>query len=92
MACFRQSKRRAANFLSMIVNQPASAGWMVVLQNRAAAAVLPAYEELAGQLPTAAVLHGDESPTKQGQGLGLDFRRGDLHVFRWPHQPSRRRA
>ena len=39
MACFRQSKRRAAQFLSMILNQPASSGWMVVLQNRAAEAV-----------------------------------------------------
>jgi transposase len=67
MACFRQSKRRAAQFLSMILNQPASAGWMVLLQNRAAAAVLPAYEELAEQLPAQAVLNIDESPTKEGQ-------------------------
>ncbi len=34
MACFRQSKRRAAQFLGTILNQPASAAWMVVLQNR----------------------------------------------------------
>ena len=67
MACFRQSKRRAAQFLSMILNQPASAGWLVLLQNRAAEAVLPAYEELAGQLATQAVLNIDESPTKEGQ-------------------------
>src|SRR5580658_987980 len=67
MACFRQSKRRAAHFLSMILNQPASAGWMVVLQNRAADAVRPAYDELARQLPAEPVLHGDESPTKEGQ-------------------------
>ncbi len=67
MACFRQSKRRAAQFLSMILNQPASAGWMVKLQNRAAEAVEPAYQELAKQLASQAVLHGDESPTKQGQ-------------------------
>jgi transposase len=66
MACFRQSKRRAAQFLSLIFNQPASAGWMVHLQNRAAAAVAPAYQELAEQLPGQSVLHGDESPTKQG--------------------------
>lgn len=66
MACFRQSKRRAAQFLSMILNQPASAGWMVALQNRAAAAVQPAYDELAQQLPTEPVLLIDESPTKQG--------------------------
>lgn len=66
MACFRQSKRRAAQFLGMILNQPASAGWMVSLQGRAAAAVLPAYRELARRLPAAAVLHADESPTKEG--------------------------
>lgn len=67
MASFRQSKRRAALFLSMILNQPASAGWMVNLQNRAAEAIAPAYQELAKQLPSQSVLHGDESPTKQGQ-------------------------
>lgn len=67
MACFRQSKRRAAQFLSMILNQPASVGWMVSLQNRAAEAIAPAYQELAEQLPRQGVLHGDESPTKQGQ-------------------------
>lgn len=39
MACFRQSKRRAALFLGMIFNQPASAGWLITLQNRAAEAV-----------------------------------------------------
>ena len=67
MACFRQSKRRAAQFLSMILNQPASAGWMVTLQNRAAEAVQPAYDELSQQLPTEPVLHIDESPTKEGK-------------------------
>jgi transposase len=66
MACFRQSKRRAAQFLSMILNQPASAGWMVLLQNRAAEAVEPAYNELAEQLPEQPVLNIDESPTKEG--------------------------
>jgi transposase len=67
MACFRQSKRRAAQFLSMILNQPASPGWMVLLQNRAAEAVKPAYNELAEQLATQAALNIDESPTKEGQ-------------------------
>lgn len=67
MACFRQSKRRAAQFLSMILNQPASAGWMVLLQNRAAEAVQPAYDELAEQLARQAALNIDESPTKEGQ-------------------------
>ena len=67
MAHFRQSKRRAALFLSTILNQPASAGWMVLLQNRAADAVLPAYNELAEQLPKEPLLNIDESPTKEGQ-------------------------
>jgi transposase len=67
MACFRQSKRRAAQFLSMILNQPASPGWMVLLQNRAAEAVKPAYDELAAHLPTQPLVNIDESPTKEGQ-------------------------
>jgi transposase len=66
MACFRQSKRRSAHFLSLILNQPACPGWMVKLQNRAAEAVQPAYDELAKQLPAEPVLHIDESPTKEG--------------------------
>jgi transposase len=67
MACFRQSKRRAAMFLKIILNQPASAGWMVLLQNRAAEAIKPAYDELAEQLAEQAVMNIDESPTKEGQ-------------------------
>jgi transposase len=66
MACFRQSKRRAAQFMSMILNQPASPAWMVSLQNRAAEAVKPAYDELAAKLPEQKTLNCDESPTKQG--------------------------
>jgi transposase len=67
MACFRQSKRRAAQFLGMILNQPASAGWMVLLQNRAAKAVKPVYDELASQLASQTMMNIDESPTKEGQ-------------------------
>lgn len=67
LACFRQSKRRAALFLSTILNQPASSGWMVALQNRAAEAVQPAYDELVAALPAEPVLNIDESPTKEGQ-------------------------
>ena len=70
MACFRQSKRRAAQFLGTILNQPASAGWMVLLQNRCAEAVRPAYDDLAARLPDQAVLHIDESPTKEGTAKG----------------------
>ena len=70
MACFRQSKRgvaQAAQFLSMLLGQPASAAWLVLLQNRAAAAVQPAYDELAQRLPKQEVLYIDESPTKEGR-------------------------
>ena len=67
MSCFRQSKRRAALFLSMILNQPACPGWMVSLQKLAAEAVQPAYDELVRQLPQQAVLYIDESPTKEGK-------------------------
>ena len=66
MACFRQSKRRAAAFLGSILNHPASAGWMVLLQNRCADAVQPAYDALVAKLPEQEVLHIDESPTKEG--------------------------
>jgi transposase len=66
MACFRQSKRRAARFLSTILNQPASAGWMVLLQNRCAEAVKPVYDKLAAQLPEQDIMSIDESPTKEG--------------------------
>jgi transposase len=67
MSCFRQSKRRAALFLSMILNQPACPGWMVSLQKLAAEAVQPAYDELVRQLPQQAFLYIDESPTKEGK-------------------------
>jgi transposase len=66
MACFRQSKRRAALFLGTILNQPASPAWMVSLQNRAAEAVRPAYDELVAALPTEKTLYLDESPSKEG--------------------------
>jgi len=71
MACFRQSKRRAALFLSTILNQPACPAWMVCLQNRAAEAVRPAYEELIAALPSEKSLYLDESPSKEGQSLTI---------------------
>jgi transposase len=67
MACFRQSKRRAAMFLDLVLGQPASSGWMVALQDRAAAAVEPAYDELTRLLPAEPVLWVDESPTREGR-------------------------
>jgi transposase len=65
MGCFKQSKRRVALFLEQVLNQPCSPGWVVKLQNQATAALTPAYEELAQQLPAEDVLGIDESPTKQ---------------------------
>jgi transposase len=67
MGCFKQSKRRVALFLEQVLQQPCSPGWVVKLQDQATAALTPAYEELARQLPTEPVLGIDESPTKQAQ-------------------------
>lgn len=67
MGCFKQSKRRVALFLEQVLTQPCSPGWVVKLQNQATAALTPAYEELAQQLPTEDVLGIDESPTKEAR-------------------------
>jgi transposase len=67
MGCFKQSKRRVALFLEQVLNQPCSTGWVVKLQNQATAALTPACEELAAQLPSEPVLGIDESPTKEGR-------------------------
>ncbi len=66
MGSFRQSKRKTAAFLSNILNTPCSPGWVVKLQNQATAALRPAYDELAAQLPEQGRLNIDESPHKQG--------------------------
>lgn len=65
MAYFRQSKRRTALFLETLLNQPCCAATAVKMQTLVTAAVRPAYEELAAQLPAQAQLSIDESPTKQ---------------------------
>lgn len=67
MGCFKQSKRRVALFLEQVLNQPCSPGWVVKLQHQATAALRPPCQELMAQLPTAAVLGIDESPTKQAR-------------------------
>lgn len=67
MGCFRQSKRRVALFLEQFLDVPCAAGWVVKLQNQAAAALKPAYDELAAALPGQPRLNIDESPTKEGQ-------------------------
>src|SRR3972149_3302913 len=65
MASFRQSKRRTALFLEAILNQPCSAALTVKMQTQVTAAVRPAYEELAAQLPTQEQVNADETPTKE---------------------------
>ncbi len=56
-----------ALFLDGVLNQPCSASWVVKLQQQATAALTPAYQELAQQLPAEKVLGIDESPTKEGK-------------------------
>jgi transposase len=70
MGCFKQSKRRVALFLEQVLNQPCSPGGVVKLQNQATAALRPASDEAATQLPTEKVLGIDESPTKEGPAKG----------------------
>jgi transposase len=67
MGCFKQSKRRVALFLEQVLGQPCSPGWVVKLQDQSTAALRPAYEELAAQLPAEPVLGIDESPTKEAR-------------------------
>jgi transposase len=66
MGCFRQSKRRVALFLEQVLDQPCSPGWVVKLQNQATAALRPAYEQLAAQLPAQDRVSLDETPSKEG--------------------------
>ena len=66
MGCFRQSKSRTALFLSTILHQPCSTGWVVKLQRQATCALRGAYDELAVRLPQEPVLSVDETPTKEG--------------------------
>lgn len=65
MAYFRQSKRRTAEFLTTLLNQPCSTGLTVKHQQLVTAALEPAYSELAEALPEQDRLGIDESPTKE---------------------------
>jgi hypothetical protein len=67
MAHFRQSKRRTAAFLTLLLGQPCSPAWVLKLRDQVSEAVLPAYEELAATLPQQPCLGIDESPTRQGK-------------------------
>lgn len=66
MAHFRQSKRRAALFISSVLNIPCCASLTVKHQNIATLALRKTYESLVNALRSQPHLHGDESPTKQG--------------------------
>ena len=62
---FRQSKRRAALFLTDLLNMPCSPAATVKMQNRVAAALEQPYEQLKARLPSESHLFMDESPTKE---------------------------
>ncbi|HEX4147150.1 MAG TPA: IS66 family transposase [Pirellulales bacterium] len=67
MGSYRQSKRKAAQFLTQIFDMPCSPGWVVKLQNQATAAVRPDYDALVALLPEQENLNIDESPHKQAK-------------------------
>jgi transposase len=62
---FRQSKRRAAMFLSDLLKVPCSPGWIVKIQNHVSNALGHPYEEVRQELAKQPQLFVDESPTKQ---------------------------
>ena len=68
MAYYRQSKRRTAEFLNTLLGQPCSAALTVKIETQVTAAVRPAYEELAGKLPTEEQINADETATKEQNG------------------------
>jgi transposase len=65
MGHFRQSKRRAALFLSDLLNMPCCPAATVKMQNRVSEALEQPYENLKAQLANEDQLFMDESPTKQ---------------------------
>lgn len=65
MGHFRQSKRRAALFLSDLLNMPCCPASTVKMQNRVSEALKQPYEDLKAQLANESQVFMDESPTKQ---------------------------
>lgn len=65
MGHFRQSKRRAALFLSDLLNMPCCPASTVKMQNRVTATLEQPYEKLKSLLTNEHQLFMDESPTKQ---------------------------
>ena len=68
MAYYRQSKRRTAEFLSMLLGQPCCPALTVKIQNQVTVALRPSYEALAAELPMQEQLSIDETPTKEENG------------------------
>jgi len=68
MAYYRQSKRRTAEFLKTLLNQPCCPALTVKIQNQVTAALRPSYEALAAELPKQEHLNIDETGTKQSNG------------------------
>lgn len=66
MACFRQSKRRTALFVTSLLNIPCCPSLTVKHQTITTRALQPTYKELVAALPQQPRLNGDESPTKEG--------------------------
>lgn len=60
------SRQRTALFVQEVCNIPCSVGLVVKMQNIAAAAVGPAYAELAAALAGQPQVNADETPTKEG--------------------------
>ena len=92
MAYFRQSKRRTALFLEVLLNVPSSSGHMVKLENLATDALRPCYDALKAALPEAGALGLDETATKQANRKAWLSRGGGpgLHVVcRARHAPGR---
>jgi transposase len=65
MAYYRQSKRRTAEFLRTLLGQPCCPALTVKIENTVTAALRPAYEELAAQLPAEEHVSIDETATKE---------------------------
>ena len=65
MAHYRQSKRRTAEFLNTLLNQPCCPALTVKIQNQVNDALRPTYEQLAAKLPEQERLNIDETPAKE---------------------------
>ncbi len=65
MACFRQSKRRTALFLQILLGQPCCPALAVKMQKQVTTALQTAYQQLAARLPSQKQVCIDESPTKE---------------------------